>query len=1220
MSAASPPHLDAKPLPGPSDLGPAQDHSQSHIHGLSLSPQQQQQQQQQPQQQQQQQQQPSHPAPFGLNANQVFAAGDVLRNHLKPDQFGAPFDFALVNLPDDPSLDLLAGEDGASPVFASPDEQQRLSSPSKPRIASAHSIPPAASPPQPSQPPQQRQAGHSRSNPSIGGSEDDALAQSQAATAPEDSLADEFGLNFGRGDGTDSGSRPKDDAASLAPSWSELKTKAGKERKRLPLACIACRRKKIRCSGEKPACKHCSRARIPCVYKVTTRKAAPRTDYMAMLDKRLKRMEERIIKIVPKRDQDGRASSVPRASVKLALPGTSKAGKGGSRKRGAEEAFGTSDLDAWVKAPPNPSLDSGLHASALLTIHEAEENKLLKEGLSALPSKQIQQHLAEVFFESVYGQAYHVLHKPSYMSKLRAGTLPPVLILSVCAVAARFSTHPALYERPEFLRGEEWAATARDIVTKRYEWPNITILICLIILGLHEFATCQGGRSWALGGQAIRMAFALQLHKDLPHDPVRPNIPLSFVDREIRRRTMWACFLMDRFISSGTNRPTFIKEETLKIPLPVKEKNFQLDIPAATENLQGDTVGVDAIAEDADASNAADNMGVAAYMIKAILIWGRVIHHLNQGGKNSDNKFMWETDSEYTRLVKEAEDMAASLPDTLVYNLDNLHIHDTECTANQFIFLHIAIQQNILFLNRFAISPISPSANADADPPTSFVTLAGAKAFGAANRISEILKDAETYHITAPFIGYCAFLSSTVQVFGLFSGNPTMEANSSRNLATNFKFLTKIKRYWGMFNFMIENLRDQYRTCADKARRGNENPSSTTPIFQYGDWFEIYPHGVSKSDFVDPAIYKAKEKGEDAALEQKSDLHTVEEFLQVRPQAKNGSSRSNFLAAAPMTASDAAALNRTKPRGSDPHDLGLQLGPLDPHMTAEQVNLLRRLYPRGFMAGGNASASPGFDALLGGGGGGGGGSGISAQSGAFGANLAALSPVAMDHGPFGGMQHFPHDLSPHGLMPVPHAGQGDMLQSPMLRNYNNSGNMGGMTPTAAAAAAAMLEGLMPWTGAEHQQRVSGALARAGLGPGSAGDPAAMAAIMQGLAQWEGTEPGAGPSSSSRARNGSLAGNAQADGGPRGGPGGSDARNNPDNTNTTSTEDSNTNNNNHTNPHELLWGSGHEDPAAAFFMPFNLDGPPDVPDFSGLGGMNGFEAMFGSGAGSGAGGL
>ncbi|KAH6975843.1 hypothetical protein EDB80DRAFT_740330 [Ilyonectria destructans] len=58
--------------------------------------------------------------------------------------------------------------------------------------------------------------------------------------------------------------------------WRGLKTKAGKDRKRLPLACISCRRKKIRCSGEKPTCKHCSRLRIPCQYEVSTRKSAQR--------------------------------------------------------------------------------------------------------------------------------------------------------------------------------------------------------------------------------------------------------------------------------------------------------------------------------------------------------------------------------------------------------------------------------------------------------------------------------------------------------------------------------------------------------------------------------------------------------------------------------------------------------------------------------------------------------------------------------------------------------------------------------------------------------------------------------------------------------------------------------------------------------------------------------------------------------------------------------
>lgn len=221
-------------------------------------------------------------------------------------------------------------------------------------------------------------------------------------------------LDDSAADGTDLGAKTKDANKSDAPPpWSELKTKAGKDRKRLPLACIACRRKKIRCSGEKPACKHCLRSRTPCVYKVTTRKAAPRTDYMAMLDKRLKRMEDRIIKIIPKSDQ-GSTANVTRAVVKPAIPGTLGSNKPLSRKRGADDAFGP-DFEAWAQQSPEP----GPETDDSLEAHEDDENKLFHEGRDALPPKETQEHLAEVYFDHIYGQAYPLLHKPSYMRKLK---------------------------------------------------------------------------------------------------------------------------------------------------------------------------------------------------------------------------------------------------------------------------------------------------------------------------------------------------------------------------------------------------------------------------------------------------------------------------------------------------------------------------------------------------------------------------------------------------------------------------------------------------------------------------------------------------------------------------------------------------------------------------------------------------------------------------------
>lgn len=663
-----------------------------------------------------------------------------------------------------------------------------------------------------------------------------------------------------------------------APAWSEMKTKAGKERKRLPLACIACRRKKIRCSGEKPACKHCLRSRIPCVYKVTTRKAAPRTDYMAMLDKRLKRMEERVIRIIPKDEQSAVVGNT-RAIVKPALPGTPSKASKDVKKRTAEEAF-AGDVDKWAES--KDIKQEGGEAPIRPQQPETEESSLLKVGAENLPSLDLQEHLAEVFFDYVYGQAYFLLHKPSFMRKLKAGQLPPVLILCVCAMAARFSTHPAVRTEPAFLRGENWAAPAREIALKRYDKPNITILICYLILGLHEFGTCQGGRSWMFGGMAQRMAYALQLHKELEHEnwgkdqagkPQQPR--LSSTDQEIRRRTMWSCYMMDRFTSSGTDRPLFMWEKYIKVQLPIKESYFQMETPGVAEDMHGDVPDAK-LTDDESKKIAKENTGLPGYTVRAAAIWGRVLDYMNFNGRESDEHPLWDERSGFQNLLRKAREFKKSIPPWFAYTPDNLQVHSSEKTANQFIFLHIFAHQNILFLNRFALpSALGPSTIKDA--PEKFLTETTKAALEAANQVSALLVDALEHRVVAPFVGYCAFLSSTVHIHLIFSKNAKLEGEAKKNLAINVKYLSKIKRYWGMFHFVTEQLKDQYRQQADSNTNGNSRKGSG--IFQYGDWFDRYPSGVSSTDFEDPAAEGKKEPGTDAVMSQKSEVQSMEDFF-----------------------------------------------------------------------------------------------------------------------------------------------------------------------------------------------------------------------------------------------------------------------------------------------------------------------------------------------------
>lgn len=368
------------------------------------------------------------------------------------------------------------------------------------------------------------------------------------------------------------------------------------------------------------------------------------------------------------------------------------------------------------------------------------------------------------------------------------------------------------------------------------------------------------------------MAFALQLHKDLEYDPQSRNgkSELSFVDREIRRRVMWACFLMDRFNSSGTDRPMFIREETIKIPLPVKERNFQFGIAASTVTLHGSS--------DDEAHR---SLGVAACIIRSIALWGRIITYLNQGGRETDPHPVWSHESEYANLAQQAKVLLESLPDCLRYSSANLELHRTETTANQFLLLHISMQQNILFLYRSALSA-RPQPGQEA--PRDFLRDASEKAYAAANSISECVKDCESWQCTlrAPFAGYCVFSSTTIHILGIFSNNAQLKATAETNAGINIKFLRKLMKYWGMFHWMVEDIRAQFRAALEAAQAGAPavGSNAASPILQYGDWFDRYPHGLSDAEFMDPAVVKKREKGADGVLEQKPELQSAKEFFE----------------------------------------------------------------------------------------------------------------------------------------------------------------------------------------------------------------------------------------------------------------------------------------------------------------------------------------------------
>ncbi|CCU80218.1 zinc finger transcription factor 1 [Blumeria hordei DH14] len=645
----------------------------------------------------------------------------------------------------------------------------------------------------------------------------------------------------------------KEDKLHPIPEWSELKTKAGKERKRLPLACVTCRRRKIRCSGEEPSCKQCFRSKIPCIYKVATRKVAPRAELVATAEKRPKPSKEEIIDTL---SGEAAANTAPDVNV-TSLFRQHRASPPCSFdfKKCYYDDENQQELEIWSRSPFSGHAKIKEESSQILVALETEEIWLMSEGADTLPSKDIQEHLADIFFENIEGQVYNLLHKPTFMSDLRRNAIAPVLVLAVCAVSARFSTHPQINTIPNFLRGEEWAAKSRSIVMRRYEWPNITILTCLLILSLHEFGTCQGGRSWSLSGMAIRMAYALQLHRGINHDQknLEDVSEPDFIGPETRKRVMWACFLMDRFNSSSKDKPAFIREDTISQDLPIKEQNFLLNIPGITEGLYERRLSP-IPSENCGPIDARSNIGISAYLIRAAALWGRMNQCVNLANDPQSNNSSPVLDS-FNRLAEEADEFASTFPDRLKLTPENFRVFKSKNLAKQFLSLHIFVQQNILFINRIILSGQRKSHQ-----PTVSATLVdqtSCKMFRAADKISELLRTDESQFLTAPFIGYCAFLAGTIHIDGIISRDSSRKISSRLNLSTSVKHLVKIKNYWGVFDWMNETLKKKYRDCIDTYGSGYGPDQNSIDFIYYGDWFDQYPHGIINPENIDLSNIKA---------------------------------------------------------------------------------------------------------------------------------------------------------------------------------------------------------------------------------------------------------------------------------------------------------------------------------------------------------------------------
>ncbi|KAL8298139.1 hypothetical protein RB601_002710 [Gaeumannomyces tritici] len=230
-----------------------------------------------------------------------------------------------------------------------------------------------------------------------------------------------------------------------------------------------------------------------------------------------------------------------------------------------------------------------------------------------------------------------------------------------------------------------------------------------LMLGLYEWSQAKpstgGLGAWMYVGIAIRMAQALGLcfgdriqeakptlvpvqaepqhHGGKRKRMAESDAPIAelVTAKEVRRRTMWSCFILDRMLSCGKERVSAIRSGDMKIQLPCSEMDFDF----AEESLTGFLTTTDA---ERASKGYRDNL--LGCFIKLVGIWGEISEYSFAGGRAVDGESPpWMESTTFAHLDRRLDEFYAALPPVLKLSRANYLKHENHQGSSSYVSLHM---------------------------------------------------------------------------------------------------------------------------------------------------------------------------------------------------------------------------------------------------------------------------------------------------------------------------------------------------------------------------------------------------------------------------------------------------------------------------------------------------------------------------------------------------
>ncbi|KAF2668054.1 hypothetical protein BT63DRAFT_426889 [Microthyrium microscopicum] len=493
------------------------------------------------------------------------------------------------------------------------------------------------------------------------------------------------------------------------------------------IACVLCRKRKLRCDGARPKCGTCSRLSHDCGYDEVRKKSGPKRGYVKLLEARLQHVETML------KTTDGQ----PATNGSFDSHNKSLANTNSSNAPYNPDASGDGGpLMTGLGGLP-PVQDRSSNFTEMISIGTEE----------ALPPQDVIDELHDIYFRQCH-PSIPMIHQPRYLAAMNLipGMRPPVCLRYImwCLAASVSDKYHNLTD--EFYHRARKYAELDEM--KGHGESILTVGHCQtwLLLAWYEFKLMYFPRAWQDTGRAGSLALMMGLYRiDGSGLDVKQCLPppKDWTEREERRRTFWMCFCADRYASIGTGWALRLDERDIMTLLPASDDAYLKSQPEPAISL-----------EQAFSLAGSTNISAISSVIIIACLLGRNLTHLHRPTPHDNEE---DLNGEFWQRHRQLESLLANICLALP---DHLRIPGGLPDPNV-IFMNMMLHTSVICLHQAAIYKADRNRL-----PQNIISESRARCVTGASEITRIMKMMSHIDLGTlnPFLAFCLYVAARVFV------------------------------------------------------------------------------------------------------------------------------------------------------------------------------------------------------------------------------------------------------------------------------------------------------------------------------------------------------------------------------------------------------------------------------------------------------------------------